>query len=62
MSGGTKLNGFLIWLDQGGALAFAIFDFHGSPRERSYVMVKAKSTNFSGQSLLACSFFFDCCL
>jgi hypothetical protein len=26
-SGGAKLNGFLIWLDQGGALVFAIFGF-----------------------------------
>ncbi|MBP3876156.1 MAG: hypothetical protein J6E41_10725, partial [Lachnospiraceae bacterium] len=28
MSGGAKLNGFLIRLDQGGALVFAIFGFH----------------------------------
>jgi hypothetical protein len=41
MSGGAKLNGFLIWLDQGGALVFAIFGFH---------RIAARTILFNGQN------------
>ena len=41
MSGGAKLNGFLVRLDQGGALVFAIFGFH---------RIAARTILFNGQS------------